>query len=341
VRIIRQRLCACVAVSLTALVLVACESKDEEAGQACFPIPATGATRSPAAASALQKPAFTRPAFCGESCQGTTLQGVPLVPSEGALAKTHPILPSLKAKGWPFGFADLNGASLKVATTMAPVALVGGALVADGFASTEALRGKMLEATTRDGARFSVEITRVESEQGLVRVEIEIDGQAACAAGDHGVFVGGAWNERGAHTSEPGTVTYSCGSGVIAKCAGWGYTPWTVGDANHQACTRLARADYCGDGNSWTMERTPIGLVDALGIRVSPVDDRYSFEASWGPDGAVCVNQTRYAVTDGKGNEVRPSCLAALPSCTGLGDARGIAAKLTNYSMPAAVAACE
>ena len=48
-------------------------------------------------------------------------------------------------------------------------------------------------------------------------------------------------------------LTLACEGGAITKCIRWGYQPWAQHSGSslkelHQACTRMARADYCGTG---------------------------------------------------------------------------------------------
>jgi ADYC domain-containing protein len=320
-----------VAVSSSLSVVAGCGA---DSPPACFQVPATGAT-------------YTGP-VSDMPFQGTTLQGRPLPIMEQQGSQLQGInlqgmeLQGMQLQGKSFGFLDLNGARLAVAQSAAPVSLVGGALVASGFADTAALRGVALTATTRSGDPFAVEVRGVRSVNGIDRIDIAIDGAAACAPGDDGLFVEGAWDERGNHSSPPGTLTYSCMTGVIAKCVTWGYAPWAVGADVHVTCTRLARADYCGDGNPWTVNGTSIGVVDTLGIqtldRPSP---GYSFEAAWGPGGALCVNDTRYTVIAADGSLVRPGCFASLPRCSSLDEAsRSFGAVLANTSTHAPIEAC-
>ncbi len=65
----------------------------------------------------------------------------------------------------------------------------------------------------------------------------------------------------------------------------------------HQACTRMARADYCGNGISHTQDGTEIDLYDRLGIQQLTKDSGMVFEAAWGKDGAVFIARTRYSET--------------------------------------------
>jgi hypothetical protein len=112
------------------------------------------------------------------------------------------------------------------------------------------------------------------------------------------------WNAQGDRVESSSLFTFGCTTGVIAKCYRWGYRPWVTGygdlAAMHWACTRLARADYCGDGVSHTQDGTWINLWDDLpapgpiqyhGVR--PLNGMH-FEAAWNTEGAVCLSRTRW-----------------------------------------------
>lgn len=113
----------------------------------------------------------------------------------------------------------------------------------------------------------------------------------------------GTWDGSGARRDASGKLTLACETGTLAKCALWGYRPWASPAlaSAHQACTRMARADYCGNGEHHTREATVIDYYDSLGVsvrttEVSPGWDpaEAAFEAAWGPDGATCIARTRY-----------------------------------------------
>lgn len=112
--------------------------------------------------------------------------------------------------------------------------------------------------------------------------------------------VSGVWDSNGAHLAKRGKLTLACEGGVIAKCVvTWGYKPGASKDSKslaplHQACTRMARADYCGNGIPHTKEGTNIDVYDVLGVNQpsTPVSEG-DFEAAWGPEGAVCLARTR------------------------------------------------
>jgi hypothetical protein len=90
-----------------------------------------------------------------------------------------------------------------------------------------------------------------------------------------------------------------CTSGAQGKCVRFGYGPWRQARDGRpmldwfNACVRMLRADYCGDGRAFTRDGTLIDLYDRIGIQT--VDNALvaSFEAAWGPAGAICVARTR------------------------------------------------
>jgi hypothetical protein len=127
---------------------------------------------------------------------------------------------------------------------------------------------------------------------------------------------------------------------VIAKCIDWGYAPWLTDTDVHAACTRLARADYCGDGVPWTMDGAKIDVYDSIGVQSPPRASAMRFEAAWNRDGAVCVARTRYDVRDGEDHAIVPVCFSKLPRCASVDDASPLGAVLANHSTPTPIAAC-
>ncbi len=102
--------------------------------------------------------------------------------------------------------------------------------------------------------------------------------------------VKGSWDARATYV--PGSedkTTFACTSGAIGKCVRFGYKPWKNLLAQHQACIRMVRADYCGDGRPHTKNGTKIDIWDREGIQVREAErpgHPEVFEAAWGPDGA-------------------------------------------------------
>jgi hypothetical protein len=69
----------------------------------------------------------------------------------------------------------------------------------------------------------------------------------------------------------------------------------------HWTCTRVARADYCGNGVEHTHDGTLINVWDKL---PRPIQSRafspgMLFEAGWNTGGAVCLSRARWLLDDG------------------------------------------
>ncbi len=124
-----------------------------------------------------------------------------------------------------------------------------------------------------------------------------------CGAGVKAVPLNGRWDHGqgtatgGSWINEAGSFTFACESAAVGKCATNGYAPWrqlqdgTSLRGHHQACTRLMRADYCGDGTPHTVDGLEINIYDDEGLRVD--SQAWNFEGEWGSDGAVCVSASR------------------------------------------------
>ncbi len=128
----------------------------------------------------------------------------------------------------------------------------------------------------------------------------------------------GYWNESegtptgGDHIDDPSQFTFACRGFALAKCTEMGYKPWssvkecTSAGAchdvplsfHHEACTRMLRADYCGDGMATTRDGTLIDVYDGVSIQSSAMP-AWTFEAEWGYDGATCIKQTRWPTIEG------------------------------------------
>ena len=120
------------------------------------------------------------------------------------------------------------------------------------------------------------------------------------------------WDQQtGDRVDDENVITFACSNAALGKCALWGYRPWATATVcegknkkevcreisladHHQACTRMARADYCGDGRTATVNGTLIDIWDGLeDSQQTPFTD-WPVEAEWGPDGATCLNFTRH-----------------------------------------------
>ncbi|MBC8071058.1 MAG: hypothetical protein IAG13_22225 [Deltaproteobacteria bacterium] len=329
----KLRTISCAAlVSLT----LGCDPEGQDAGdQRCFPLPV--AERAGRVDEEEQGRSLQGGTLPGEKDQGTSLQGGrrPDEDLQGTSLGGGRGVPDRENNGTTLAIGDLNGVRLSVAATSAPVRSSDGELVADGHPDTESLRDVELAAVTSHGVESTVRVIAVD----VGSIELSSGGVNVCGDGGRGVFVAGGWDARGAHADDTDVVTFSCEDGVIAKCVGWGYSPWDTDAQTHQGCTRMARADYCGDGVSWTLDGTIVDLYDRLGVQQMTPDSRFRFEAAWGPDGAICASRTRYEIVD-DGDVVLPPCLAALPECESLDDAAAQGATLANRSEPTTIDAC-
>ena len=111
------------------------------------------------------------------------------------------------------------------------------------------------------------------------------------------ILIGDLWSPSTGDRRAPNSaaMTYACRGAALAKCIEWGYKPWSVADGVslddfHQSCTRMVRADYCGDGVPHTGNGTKIHVLDEHGVQKIDPNVTYKVEAEWGPDGAVCLN---------------------------------------------------
>jgi hypothetical protein len=101
----------------------------------------------------------------------------------------------------------------------------------------------------------------------------------------------------GSKIDAPGWITFACDGFALAACVDLGYHPWsslsgTSLAAHHQACTRMIRADYCGDGKSWSADHSMIHVLDSIGVQPATPNVLH-IEAEWSEAGARCMNVAR------------------------------------------------
>jgi len=114
----------------------------------------------------------------------------------------------------------------------------------------------------------------------------------------------------GAMHEDPELLTIACTAGAVGKAGLWGYRPDDLvanygpdGVALFEASVRMVRADYCGDGQSWTSPGTPVVVEDNLGTNAPlpsvwlPGQSIPQDEAVWDRSGAVCLAATRVPST--------------------------------------------
>jgi len=272
----------------------------------------------------------------GVSFNGVSFNGVQLEPLH---------LDGLRLGGQALALVSLQGTSLSGATP--------GGVMRTG----NDLAGAELAGTLSDGSAVTLRIDGVTtgSEPDILRYSVSssVAGsdvfQPLCGAAADGTPVAaiplaGSWDESagtatsGAHNDDPGVFTLACEGYALAKCVEFGYAPWrTVTECEapgecgarslapfHQACTRMLRADYCGDGTATTRDGTQVDLWDDFGIQNDEAPT-WNLEAEWSADGAVCVDETRWpTIEDGGGNVetyIQDHCPSRwrAPGCGGAG----------------------
>ena len=202
--------------------------------------------------------------------------------------------------------------------------------------------GAVFTATLDDGDLLEVRVDAMEPgtqkwDRDIMRYSISFETDAGreplCGMADNNtpiraIAVEGRWDLRqgvaggGSHIDDAWAFTFACEDHAIAECVNMGYKPWqqakvctkgqgcmhTTLAALHQACTRMLRADYCGDGLSHTIDGTPINAFDVFGIRTD--SDGWLPEAEWGPEGARCLVRDRIPTAPA------PACLDSLHSAS-------------------------
>ncbi|WAS95943.1 ADYC domain-containing protein [Nannocystis punicea] len=176
--------------------------------------------------------------------------------------------------------------------------------------------GVVLTVRDEEGAWRKVRIEKIEADPRDPEITLhELSVQdpetstwaPLCAPGPDGLArampLAGTWMADGRYEAADGAFNVTCTSGAIGKCVRFGYKPWvTASDGSslwdyHQACVRMVRADYCGDGTSFTKNGTQINIFDRLKIQMLDKAPGYVLEAAWGPAGALCVHHPRVAET--------------------------------------------
>jgi hypothetical protein len=234
----------------------------------------------------------------------------------GAVAAADRVTNGTNLNGTNLNGTNLNGTSLNGANLagveLANLRLAGSQLVAqDATGATLSgsdLIGARLTGTLDGGATLALQIDDVTRGAAplrdvyyyAVRYQQGDGGWAPLCSDSSGkaipaIALAGRWSYAqgvpggGAHIDDPASFTFACQKGALAKCVEWGYKPWRSVDGTslapyHQTCTRVVRADYCGDGVSHTEDGQVINLYDKLGRQT---DTRYWLgEASWDEDGA-------------------------------------------------------
>lgn len=173
------------------------------------------------------------------------------------------------------------------------------------------LVGLQLTGALEDGTSVTltvesavIETTRVSD---MYYYEVEIEGEPLCGLDNAGhpiraIAVPGKWDTRagvvggGSWSNDEGIFTFACAGSSIEKCVGLGYHASMTDEAGTPAhlltCVRMLRADYCGDGTSWTEDGRMIEVWDWNGINYRTEPD-WQLESGWTLNGASCLGKGR------------------------------------------------
>lgn len=144
-----------------------------------------------------------------------------------------------------------------------------------------------------------------------------------CADGEgepvEALLVLGVWDPVTASNdmSDAQAITLGCRNAALVKCVEWAYRFQTGPMAwVHEACTRMVRADYNGDGTSYTKNGTRIYVGDSLPLVMQQSHPGWLVkEAEWGQQGASCINRSALRQLALTGCESDPDCFAGIPEC--------------------------
>ncbi len=233
--------------------------------------------------------------------------------------------------------ATTGATSFSYSVVTTPTTTVSPWLVGDDFEETllDGLRD------TNTAIRYRITGTQPVTEDPRRRSDFytlveQATGTPLCLGENLAIPFLGRWTDSGHLTMNTNSFTLGCTIGVLAKCYRLGYRPWDVDAAGrslrdyHQACTRAARADFCGDGTSYTVDGTLIDLYDRLShVDPDPTEDGLVFEAIWvrddaygndeivGPRAPVCLSKKRWDTLPYGGGG---SCPAIVDPRTDVGD---------------------
>jgi hypothetical protein len=181
--------------------------------------------------------------------------------------------------------------------------------------------------------------TEIEREDGTHLVNTCIDPD------DVAFPIQGYWRPDGTYDRDPATFSLACTRRDVAICLGEGFPddlPASDPRAKLlEACTRMMRADYCGDGGSYTRGGTYVRIFDDRGLASHVDRPPFAFEAAWDENGAACIARSRWiddpppcmpgaalgtrAEAGQKEHEAQPRSRRVIPSCS---DANAAAALL-------------
>ena len=211
-------------------------------------------------------------------------------------------LNGIKFNGIKFNGIKFNGTDLEGTREDNGITVSGAA-----FAGTD------MDAELGDSSATTVRVESATTGEvpGMVTYEIRVGGSNVCASGGKALLLPGRWDyATGTLVDDADKFTVACRGAAIAKCSEWGYNDfgtWTENNGTttqsvslkkfHQACVRMVRADYCGNGVSHTENGTSIDVFDVANIQTETPGNTMPLEAEWSAAGASCVKHVRWTST--------------------------------------------
>ncbi len=113
--------------------------------------------------------------------------------------------------------------------------------------------------------------------------------------------------DNGKIATRASTIYIGCVSGGVGKAGLWGYPRHLVGAKDFEAAVRMVRADYCGNGVSFTVPGNPVEILDTWGYNTFPLPKAVT-EAIWDTKGAACVEMPRHTVDWPSAKSVQEAC---------------------------------
>jgi hypothetical protein len=249
-------------------------------------------TRGPATLSSTNGDSLNGISLNGISLNGISLNGISLNGislngiSLNGISLNGSSLEGVDAEGRPVGGAELAGATMVGVLSNGHKLSIRIDAVSQGAAPNDDVTFYL--ASYQSSGRWYPLCGKDSSGKPIAAVALEGTWDYS-----EGTRTGGSW------TDSSTMFTFGCRATALAKCVELGYKPWQTRDGtplrhHHQACTRMIRADYCGDGTPWTVNGRRINLYDGVGIQSD--SQGWAFEAEWTDTGAKCVSTMR--VTD-------------------------------------------
>lgn len=259
-------------------------------GTGCGSLGTTSSTHDSGSDTVLPEQCGQQLTSLRRSMNGRTLQGTSMTSTTVTAATKGCVeIKSLHLEGTAL-VGTMDGQSLRgadfVGTTVTQVDSAGAQLAAV-IAAVE------VDARDASGETLLYTLKALHDGQLVELCAPDLDGKRRA------IPVPGTWDGSGAHQSSATQFTFGCTSAAIGKCVRLGYRPWTTHRGvslagYHQACTRMIRFDYCGDGGVHTEEGTEIDVYDPLPLNTKDPSLLLTFDAAWSEAGAYCIERQRW-----------------------------------------------